>query len=345
MARIKKNTKYDPSMPSLFDGPDFSTGLEESLPELPGLDRHVQTLKRKYESRFNHTVAPLEAVRSHDHVVFISFGSGSSGNCTYVGTRSSGVLIDAGVDNKYVEKELLRNGIDHTAVKGIILTHDHGDHIRYAYSLLRANKDWGLYCTPKVLNGILRRHNISRRIKDYHHAIYKEFPFELGGFEITAFEVSHDGSDNAGFFIKKDHFTFALATDLGSIGERVDYYMRQASHIMIETNYDCELLVKGRYPEYLKARIIAENGHLDNTDAASYLTKLYSKRLKHVFLCHLSKDNNTPEKALHAVNSALISLGVKVGDCSNSPAAMNADVQVMALPRFDSTGLITLERL
>ena len=332
-------------MPSLFDGIDLSTGLEPKLPDLPGLDRHVQVLKREFELKRTHTVTPLKEVNAHEQILFLSFGSGSSGNCTYIGTRDKGILIDAGVDNKFVEKELLRNGIYSSAVKGIVLTHDHGDHIRYVYSLLRSNRAWGLYCTPKVLNGILRRHNISRRIKDYHHAIYKEFPFELGGFQITAFEVNHDGSDNAGFFLKRDEFTFAMATDLGSIGERVDYYMRQASHVMIETNYDSEMLIRGRYPEYLKARIIADNGHLDNVDAAEYLSKIYTSRLKHVFLCHLSKDNNTPEKALNAVKSTLNSLNIKVGDCSNSPEALNADVQLMALPRFESSGLITLERL
>lgn len=334
-------------IPAVADTPtvDFLTGLESELPQLPGLDRHVQVMKREYDRKRAHTIAPLGDVSAHDNIVFISFGSGSSGNCTYIGTRSNGILIDAGVDNKFVEKELLRNGIDRSAVKGIVLTHDHGDHIRYVYSLLKNNRSWGLYCTPKVMSGILRRHNISRRIKDYHHAIYKEFPFELGGFEITAFEVSHDGSDNAGFFLKRDKFTFAMATDLGIVGDRVDFYMQQASHIMIETNYDLEMLMKGRYPEYLKARIVANNGHLDNADAAAYLSRLYSTRLKHVFLCHLSKDNNTPEIALNAVKTALSGLNIKIGDCSNSPESISADVQVMALPRFDSTGLITLERL
>ncbi len=345
MARYKKHSSPDSLMPSLFDSLDLSTGLESKMPQLDSFDLHIKSPKCDFDTDRSHIIAPLGEIKTPEQVYLISFGSGSSGNCTYIGTRSNGILIDAGVDDKHVGSELLRNGIDIDAVKGILLTHDHGDHIRYAYSFLRNRKKWGLYCTPKVLNGILRRHNISRRIKDYHHPIYKEFPFELGGFTITAFDVSHDGTDNAGFFIQKDSFHFALATDLGSIGPRVDYYMKQASHIMIETNYDLDMLQRGRYPEYLKSRIIADNGHLDNKVTASYLSHIFNPGLRHIFLCHLSKDNNTPEIALASVTSALNAIGVTVGDCSNSPESLLAGVQVMALPRFESTGLITLERL
>lgn len=345
MARYKKNTNLGTSMPSLFDSIDISTGLEDRMPQLDNLDLHIKSPKKDFKSDKSHTIAPLDDIKNPEQIYLLSFGSGSSGNSTYIGTRDNGVLIDAGVDNKKVEKELLRNGIDISAVKGILLTHDHGDHIRYAYSLLRNHKELGLYCTPKVLNGILRRHNISRRIKDYHRPIYKEFPFQLGGLTVTAFEVDHDGTDNAGFFIQKGNFCFTLATDLGSIGQRVDYYMRQASHIMIETNYDLGMLQRGRYPEYLKARIVAANGHLDNKVTAAYLANIYHSGIQNIFLCHLSQDNNTPEIAITEVTAAFNAIGVSVGDCSNSPESLKADVQLMTLPRFDSTGLILLERL
>lgn len=130
---------------------------------------------------------------------FISFGSGSSGNCSYVGDGNTGLLIDAGVDFNTVVAELGRNGIPMNRVKGILLTHDHSDHVRFVYSFVRKYRHMAVYCTPRVLNGMLRRHSISNRIKDYHHPIYKEHPFKVGSFEVVAFEVMHDGTDNAGF--------------------------------------------------------------------------------------------------------------------------------------------------
>lgn len=343
MARTKKRTPVNFSTPSLFDTADlFDTPSLE--PSMPGIERHIKIAKAQMEERraAEATVQPLETLTQVDKVLYMSFGSGSSGNCTFIGTQEAGFLIDAGVDDKKVEKELKRNGISMDSVKGIVLTHDHGDHIRYAYSLLRSNRNMLLYCTPRVLNGILRRHNVSRRIKDYHKAIYKEIPFELAGFSVTAFEVDHDGSDNAGYYISRPGFDFTVATDLGKIGPRADHYMRLASYLMIESNYDLEMLQRGQYPEYLKARIIAANGHLDNQVTASYLASIYRPELKFVFLCHLSQDNNTPDKALDAVRDALAAIGITAGDGSNSATALASPIQVMALPRYDSTGIITL---
>ena len=340
MARSKKTITFDYTQPSLFDSLDIFGKTPE--PEVPGLDRHIKEAKEKMAARREAAIKPLGNITADKRMLFISFGSGSSGNSCYVGTRTEGVLIDAGVDHKKIEAEMLRNGLNMNNVKGIILTHDHGDHVRYAYALLRTNRHMALYCTPRVLNGILRRHNVSRRIKDYHHAIYKEIPFQLGGFEITAFDVDHDGSDNMGFFLTAPGFSFAVATDLGHISERVDYYMKQATHIMIESNYDLTMLMRGHYPEYLKARIVANNGHLDNCVTAAYLASIYRPELKYVFLCHLSNDNNTPAIATETVTAALSAIGVTAGDGSNSPTASMAPIQVMALPRFDSTGIVTL---
>ncbi len=275
---------------------------------------------------------------------FISFGSGSSGNASYIGDEQSGVLIDAGVDAKVICDTLKSHGLSIDMVKGVCLTHDHSDHVRYVYSLLRHHPHLALYCTPRVLSGMLRRHSISRRIKDYHHPIYKEFSFRVGDFEITPFEVSHDGSDNAGFYITNGDFRFTLATDLGCVTDRVDYYMRRASHIMIESNYDLDMLHNGPYPFHLQARIEASHGHLDNRVTAQFLSQIYSPQLRHVFLCHLSHENNTPEAALSAVCGALQAAGVtQIGDGSNSIASRGAQVQVVALPRFEASPLYVLE--
>lgn len=268
---------------------------------------------------------------------YLSFGSGSSGNCCYVGTKHGGFLIDAGVRAEDVLLSLKQNGVKIENVKGILLTHDHSDHVKYAYTILRNHKHIRLFCTNRVLNGLLRRHGISKRIKDYHVPIFKEIPFKLAGTEITAFDVPHDGTDNMGFSVNYDNRNFVIATDLGRVTERARYYMSRADYLVIESNYDLPMLINGPYPEYLKSRIRTDHGHLDNSDTAAFLKEIWTPSLKYIFLCHLSKDNNTPQKALKAVREALEQRGIKIGDGQETLSDRKADVQLLALPRFDTT--------
>ncbi|MDE6369924.1 MAG: MBL fold metallo-hydrolase, partial [Duncaniella sp.] len=177
----------------------------------------------------------------------------------------------------------------------------------------------------------------SKRIKDFHHPIFKEIPFTLGDLSVTAFEVPHDGTDNMGFSIEYDNRRFVLATDLGAVTERARFYMSKANYLVIEANYDLHMLRMGRYPEYLKARIQTEIGHMDNTHTAAFLKEIINPELEYIFLCHLSQDNNTPQKALAAVRDALEEAGKKVGNAEETLSDRKADVQLMALPRFEPT--------
>lgn len=268
---------------------------------------------------------------------YISFASGSSGNSCYVGNNKGGVIIDAGIRADRIEEILEEHGVSMRHVRALLLTHDHADHVRYSYNLLRNNRHLTLMCTPRVLNGLLRRHSISKRIKEYHTPIFKEIPFKVADMEITAFEVPHDGSDNMGFAIDYDSHHFVLATDLGSVTDRARHYMSRANYLVLEANYDAGMLRAGRYPEYLKARIRMPNGHLDNTDAAAFLQEIITGELKYIFLCHLSQDNNTPAIALRTVREALESRGVTVGNGEETLSDRKADVQLLALPRFEPT--------
>lgn len=346
---MARKTKQKPlqNLPGLFD--DFSStksSHKDVSISFDAIEDNKNTDSIKSTISFSNTKQDesitLAPPSRNENLRFFSLGSGSSGNCAYLGDSKSGILIDAGVDNNKVVKELEKNGISMDSIKGICITHDHGDHIRYAYSIVRRYRHIGIYCTPKALNGIMRRHNISRRFKDYHRPFYKEIPFEIDNFKITAFEVSHDGTDNVGFFIENGAHRFAIATDLGCITPRVDFYMRQAQYIMIESNYDLEMLMTGKYAEYLKARILADNGHLDNAVTARYISDIYSPKLSHIFLCHLSNDNNTPNIALSTVTQPLFEKGYKIGDGSERVTSHDADVQIMALPRFDSSILYIL---
>lgn len=333
MARYKRRI-YDAG-PSLFDdlGHDTTDDLIISPPHA-------------HAAPDDDTADPFEPVilgPPRDILRFISFGSGSSGNSAYIGDSSQGMLIDAGIDDTLVADTLARNGIPMSAVKGILITHDHGDHVHYLYRILRKNRVIPLFCTPRALNGMLRRHSISRRLKDYHRPIYKEIPFDVGPFKITAFEVSHDGSDNVGYHISCRDHTFVIATDLGFASDRVIHYASQANYLMLESNYDRQMLINGSRPEYLKARILSDRGHMDNTATAALLRDIWTPRMTHIFLCHLSEDNNTPEIALRHSIAALLEAGAsRVGDGSESLAAREAPVQLVALPRFDPTTLFTL---
>ncbi len=321
--------------------------LEEDIhPSI--VDFVVKTRRKEIEkAAMGHQIIDeldLSAFPETEAWTFMSFGSGSSGNCSYLGTGGEGILIDAGVDAGTVREGLRSHGINPRSVKGIILTHDHSDHMKYAYTLVRKRSDLPIFCTPKTLTGLLRRHSISRRIKDYHRPIYKEFAFNAGPFRITPFDVSHDGTDNVGYFIEAGTIRMAVATDLGCITPRVDFYMRQANHIVIESNYDAEMLRNGPYPMHLKARIAAAAGHLDNAVTGQFLAEIYSEKLRNVFLCHLSQDNNMPSIALATVRKALEQAGVtSIGDGSGSLESRSMSLQLAVLPRTETSALFTLK--
>ncbi|MCH5346998.1 MAG: MBL fold metallo-hydrolase [Muribaculaceae bacterium] len=327
---------------NLFTGSLF----DAALPVHPSIERAAEAARREREQRLTSELSePMDNRGAVAPLRFVSFGSGSSGNSSYIGTRSAGVIIDAGVDLPHVVEGMEANGMTMDAVKGILITHDHGDHVRYVYTLARRYPHIGVYCTPRCFNGIMRRHNISRRLKDFHHPIYKEHPFNIAGLEITAFDVSHDGTDNAGFYITRaaDGTRFAIATDLGCITDRVEHYMRLARFVVLESNYDSHMLDIGPYPDYLKARIRAACGHLDNVVTADFLRRIWSPEMTHVFLCHLSHDNNTPEIALATVGKALADIGI---DCTGEIRPAGGDGRpalcLVALPRHEASPLYFL---
>lgn len=339
--------KPDPyNFPGLFDDLD-APAIKKGAADIVSPQPASTLLKGGISQQSNpnqrlHPLGPVVVKPVPNKIQFISLGSGSSGNCAYIGDSQSGFLIDAGVDDKTVWERLAAHRILPSHIKGICITHDHSDHMRYAYALVRKFHHIPIYCTPRAMSGILRRHNVSRRIRDYQVNIYKEIPFTIGNFTITAFEVMHDGTDNVGFFVQHDDRAFTIATDLGCISERVDHYMRQADYIMIESNYDLNMLRFGPYPEYLKSRIRNVNGHLDNRMTAEYLARIFTPRLRYIFLCHLSHDNNTPDVALATSRQELEKAGIAVGTGCNTPADGQAQVQLVALPRFESSAMFSL---
>ncbi len=243
---------------------------------------------------------------------FISFASGSSGNCYYLGTETYGILIDAGIGARTVKKNLKNINVSITDIRALLITHDHADHIK-SVSSFGEGLHIPVYTTPEVHAGINKNHRITEKLVSCVRYINKEEPIEIEDFKITAFEVPHDGTDNVGYCIEIDDKTFCFLTDLGHITETAAKYICKANYLILEANYDEEMLRMGTYPAYLKERITGPNGHLSNTETANFLAEHITPKLKQVWLCHLSKDNNHPQLAYKTMELALQEKGITIG--------------------------------
>jgi len=244
---------------------------------------------------------------------FISFGSGSSGNCYYLGTTTDGLLIDIGVGIRTLKKHARDYGISLSSVRHILITHDHTDHIK---SVGAFSHDYNVpvYATEKVHKGIDTNYCVQRKLSSEHRKII--VPGEksqIGEFTITPFYVPHDASENVGYEIQYGEVTFVIITDAGSITEEMKEHISNANYLVIESNNDEEMLMNGPYPQYLKSRIISPNGHLSNTDCGTVLAENITEKLKHIWLCHLSEENNHPELARKTVEVTLRSYGIIPG--------------------------------
>ncbi len=243
----------------------------------------------------------------------LSLASGSNGNCYYLGTSEYGILIDVGIGIRTIRKYLREYGIALETIIGVLITHDHADHIKTAGYF--ANKmNIPIYTTEAVHAGIERCHYVESLTMTSKRVIEKEKPFKIRGFEITAFDVPHDSVENVGYQISFQDNTIVLVTDVGRITEKIIRYASTANHLIMEANYDEEMLRYGRYPEYLKKRIANGSGHLSNQLSGDFLASIYSPHLEEVWLCHLSNDNNRPEIAYRTVETCLEREGIYVGN-------------------------------
>ncbi|MCD7971130.1 MAG: MBL fold metallo-hydrolase [Candidatus Azobacteroides sp.] len=243
---------------------------------------------------------------------FLSLASGSSGNCYYLGNSTAGILIDAGIAIRSIKKGLRENNIPFENIVGLFVTHDHGDHIKNVGSL-GERYHIPVYTTELVHMGMDRSRWVNEKLCQSRRIIEKNVPFKLFDFTITPFEVPHNGTDNVGFHIEYQQINIVFATDLGCIPDEVATQLCLADYLILEANYDEEMLQQSRYPYYLKTRISGMHGHLCNMQAADFLANYYSERLKHVFLCHLSKENNHPELAYKTIEYRLAQNNIRVG--------------------------------
>lgn len=243
---------------------------------------------------------------------FLSLASGSSGNCYYLGTPEFGLLIDAGIGIRTIKKVLKDNLIDFSKIVAVLITHDHADHIK-TVGCLGEKYNIPIYTTVGVHKGISKSRYVEESLVNSRRIIEKEIPFMIHDFRITAFEVPHDSTDNVGYLIEYGEHKFTFATDVGHITDTVGRYISEATHLIIEANYDEEMLKFGTYPIFLKERVASSTGHLSNREAAEFLATHYDPKLKDIWLCHLSRDNNHPELAYKTVDIRLFQEGIRVG--------------------------------
>lgn len=233
--------------------------------------------------------------------------SGSSGNCTYVESHSTKLLIDAGLSARQVRERLCKLGIQPDQIDAILITHDHQDHTSEA-GIVSLALGSPIYCTERTLAGFWNLLSGHEQIR--HFRVGQEF--WVKDLKIHPFRVFHDALDPCGFLIEEASlFTqyakrLGIATDLGTIPLLLRENLKDCDLLILESNHDLEMLLQGDYPWHLKQRIRSEVGHLSNQAAGEAIAAIAQHgRLKRVFLAHLSEKNNHPQKALETVKSCL----------------------------------------
>jgi phosphoribosyl 1,2-cyclic phosphodiesterase len=218
-----------------------------------------------------------------------SLNSGSNGNCYYVGNQTEAVLIDAGISCREIEKRMKRLGLSLQKLKAIFISHEHSDHIR-GLSVFSRKYQLPVYITESTLqNGriALEKHLVM--------SFKADEPLLIGGLSIAAFPKCHDASDPYSFTIFCDNVRVGVFTDIGKPCDQLIKHFKQCHAAFLEANYDTEMLDKGNYPYHLKARIRGGNGHLSNKQALDLFTACKPSFMTHLFLSHLSKNNNCPQ--------------------------------------------------
>ena len=271
-------------------------------------------------------------MRKTGPVTFLSLSSGSCGNCYYLEYNGTSILLDAGVGIRSVERWMAERGFDITSVSAILLTHCHTDHTKAVGSLSKKYKI-PVYSTLATLQEVQVCASVTTKPdSELMYCIEKCERLTFGDFSVEPFGLPHDAPDTVGFKIEAGGKVFVFMTDLGDLPSSAVKYVESATHLIIESNYDEDMLADSSYPLSLQLRIDSDSGHLCNAQTAKYLSSLYHDRLERIWLCHLSQECNTPTLALKATKEALQSAGVGEGD-----------VEVVALPRTEPSEVYIIE--
>jgi phosphoribosyl 1,2-cyclic phosphodiesterase len=232
---------------------------------------------------------------------FLSIASGSSGNCLCVGNNSTRVLVDAGLSGKKTEEGLRRLDMAASELDGILVTHEHIDHIG-GLGVLARRYGLPMYATEKTVQAIL---SMEKKVGKIDPALFtvirKEEDFTVGSLTIRPVPISHDAADPVAYVVKSNGQSMGICTDLGVYDEALVREFTGMDVLFLEANHDVRMLEAGPYPYPLKQRILGERGHLSNDTSGELLCRLLHDHLRHIFLGHLSQENNLPELAYETV--------------------------------------------
>jgi phosphoribosyl 1,2-cyclic phosphodiesterase len=227
--------------------------------------------------------------------------SGSSGNCTYVASASTAVLVDAGLSCRETLKRLGAIGVDPANVRAVCLTHEHDDHIS-SLGALHRRLGAEIYANGGTIDGVSRD---EKAAKLRWNVFATGVQFVVGDLRIEPFSVPHDAYDPVGFVVSSGASRVGIVTDMGMVTELIRQKLRNCQVVVIEANHDEVLLKDSQRPWSLKQRIAGRQGHLSNEQAAGLVADIAGPGLKAVFLAHLSGECNRPELAVKAIREAL----------------------------------------
>jgi len=228
--------------------------------------------------------------------------SGSKGNCVFIEGASGALLLDAGLSTKEPFQRMGNASLDAGQIRAILVTHEHGDHVR-GLDVLSRRLDIPVYATEGTLHDFLHHRRTSDKHINTHICRYHE-RFEVGDFLIEPFATSHDAAEPCGFIIRENGVRLGYCTDTGIITPHMLEILRQCDAVVLESNHCPDMLQNGPYPEMLKRRIRSKRGHLSNAAAAKCL-QAFGKDVPQVILAHLSETNNTMERAVASARDGL----------------------------------------
>jgi len=246
-------------------------------------------------------------------------GSGSEGNSILISNNDESILIDAGFSGVRLAERMKQVGLDLDNVMGLLLTHEHSDHIRGAGVISRRHNIPVFATAGTFKKGKAKLGNLIEFTE-----ISGGNEFMIGDFRIQPYDISHDAMEPVGYVVETAGAKIGVCTDSGCVTHLMRDKLKLCDALVLEMNHDPTMLLAGPYPWELKQRIRSRTGHLSNETAAELLTELWHPKLKHVFLAHLSQENNLPQLAKMAAEESLINAG-----CSNGDTCLHLTCQHM----------------
>ena len=239
---------------------------------------------------------------------FCSIASGSSGNCIYVGSSSTNILVDAGISAKRIENGLNELEISPDTIQGILITHEHSDHIS-GLGVFARRYNIPIYATYETIRAIRSTKGSSDIPEQLYHSVCPDETFYINDILIEPYSTSHDASNPVCYTVRAEGQKIGIATDLGKFDDYVLNKLAESDLLYVEANHDVNMLMVGKYPYFLKQRILSDKGHLSNDSSADMISRLIHPKLKNIILAHLSKENNYEELAYETVCCELMNRG------------------------------------